>query len=110
MDQRDDLNQMCYVEPMEKLALREEGADARIVALKVTGMGCVNCGMRVRNGLLTLDGVVSADVDWERGLAFVDYVPAKMTVDTLIRAVAAAGNDGRHNYRAQIIERRRDND
>lgn len=110
MDQQNDLNPMCHVEPLEKLVLPEDGVDARIVGLKVTGMGCVNCGMRVRNGLLALEGVVSADVDWERGLAFVDYVPAKLTVDTLIRAVAAAGNDGRHNYRAQIIEQRRDNE
>ncbi len=80
-----------------------------------------NCANRVRNGLLGLDGVVSAAIDLERGLAFVDYVPARANLHDLILAVAAdassriwdstgimrddasQGNDGRHNYRAVVI-------
>lgn len=108
MDHQGDLGQNCHVEPVQKVANAQDSScddasDARIVGLEVSGMGCVNCGMRVRNGLLALDGVVSADVDWERGLAFVDYVPAKTNVDLILSAVAAAGNDGYHNYRAQVI-------
>ena len=77
--------------------------EARIAKLSVQGMGCMNCGARVRNGLLALDGVVSADVDWERGLALVDYVPARTNVEMLLHAVAAAGHDGYHTYHAQVI-------
>lgn len=103
MDHPTELRQECHVEPMEKLILADDGLDARIVGLSVTGMGCVNCGIRVRNGLLALDGVTSADVDWERGLAFVDYVPTKTSIDSICQAVVASGNDGRHNYRAQVL-------
>ncbi len=91
------------VEPEKKDASVDDLQDAHIVGLTVQGMGCVNCATRVRNSLLVLDGVVSADVDWERGLALVDYVPARTNVDTLLHAVATAGNDGHHNYSAQVI-------
>ena len=97
------MEEQCHVEPIQKVACADDLSDARIVALIVRGMGCVNCATRVRNSLLALDGVVSADVDWERELALVDYVPAKTNVDTLLQAVAVAGNDGHHNYYAQVI-------
>lgn len=93
----------CHVEPLEKYVNPEELREAHMAILAVWGMGCPNCAMRVRNGLVGLDGVVSADIDLERGLAFVDYLPAKTDLHALILAVAAAGNDGRHNYRASII-------
>ena len=97
------MEEQCHVEPIQKDTSVDDLQEARIVGLTVQGMGCVNCATRVRNSLLALDGVVSADVDWERGLALVDYVPAKTNVDTLLHAVAAAGNDGHHNYYAQAI-------
>lgn len=103
MNHQGDLGQDCHIEPVQQVTSDEDLTDARIVALAVSGMGCVNCGTRVRNGLLALDGVVSADIDWERGLAFVDYVPALTTVDAILRAVAAAGHDGYHNYCARVI-------
>lgn len=93
----------CHVDPIEKEFSPNDLNDAVIVRLAVEGMGCVNCATRVRNSLLTVEGVVSADVDWQSGLAFVDYVPAKTNVATLVRAVAAAGNDGQHHYFAQLI-------
>ena len=97
------MEEQCHVEPIQKVASVDELSEAHIAALAVSGMGCVNCGTRIRNSLLALDGVVSADVDWERGLALVDYVPTRTTVDTLVRAVAAAGGDGYHSYQAQVI-------
>ena len=97
------MEEQCHVEPMQKETSIDDLQEAHIVGLAVQGMGCVNCATRVRNSLLALDGVVSADVDWERGLALVDYVPLKTNVDALLHAVAAAGNDGHHNYYAQVI-------
>jgi copper chaperone CopZ len=97
------MREQCQVEPIQKDASADDLNEPRIVGLTVQGMGCVNCATRVRNSLLALNGVVSADVDWERGLALVDYVPAKTNVDTILQAVAAAGNDGHHNYYAQVI-------
>jgi len=97
------MDENCHVEPIQKVANAEVLGEAHIAALAVSGMGCVNCGTRVRNSLLALDGVVSADVDWERGLALVDYVPAQTTIDALVNAVAAAGRDRHHDYHARVI-------
>ncbi len=103
MNHQRDRGQDCHVVPVQEVTSDQDLTDARIVALSVSGMGCINCGTRVRNGLLALDGVVSADVDWERGLAIVDYVPGQTDVDAILRAVAGAGNDGYHRYSAKVI-------
>ncbi len=97
------MDRNCHVEPTQKVVNVEDLSEARILVLEVFGMGCINCGTRVRNGLLALEGVVSADVDWEQGLAYVDYVPAKTNVDAILSAVAGAAKDGRHNYHAEVV-------
>ncbi len=94
-----------HLEPVPQVVNADDLAEARMVGLTVTGMGCVNCGTRVRNSLVALEGVVSAVVDWERGLALVDYVPHKTGIAAILDAVAAAGNDGHHHYRAQVISK-----
>ena len=92
----------CHVEPVRKHVTAEEINEAQMATLAVEGMGCVNCATRVRNGLLGLDGVVSANIDLANGLAFVDYIPARTNPDALIQAVAAAGHHGHHHFRALI--------
>jgi copper chaperone CopZ len=61
--------------------------------------------MRVRNGLLGLEGVFAAEVELDQGLAAAAYDPEQVTAEDLIQAVTRAGNDGRHNYFAQLIRR-----
>jgi copper chaperone CopZ len=97
------MEEQCHVEPITKTVCADDLNEARIMRLSVQGMGCISCATRVRNRLLAMDGVVSADVDWERGLALVDYVPAKTSVDALVLAVTAAVNDGHHSYQAKVI-------
>ncbi len=97
------MHQDIFVEPLKKSVNEEEANEAEMAFLAIMGMGCPNCVTRVRNSLLHLNGVVSADVDLERGLAFVDYVPAKTSTQALVLAVSEAGNDNRHNYRAVVI-------
>ena len=97
------MNSECHVEPIEKNISPETAAAARSATLAVWGMGCINCANRVRNSLLGLDGVVSTGIDLQRGLAYVDYLPTQVGLHDLILAVAAAGNDGRHEYRAVPI-------
>jgi len=98
------MNDQCHAEPISQAAFVDEPTDARIIKLMVSGMGCVNCATRVRNHLLRLDGVVSADVDWQSGLTFVDYVPAQTTPDKIVNAVAQAGDGERHRYAAHIFK------
>lgn len=93
----------CHVEPVEKPLDRAALATAIIAYLAIRGMGCPRCAMRVRNGLLSLDGVLLADVFLENGMAAVAYNPEQVFPNDLVRAVAAAGNDSRHYYQAQVM-------
>jgi len=93
----------CHVEPLEK-PLDEAALDkARAVYLAVWGMGCPHCAMRVRNGLLSLEHVLFADVSLEKGLAIAAYDPERVSSDDLMMAVAMADNDGRHKYRVRVV-------
>lgn len=93
----------CHVEPLEKPVDFEALASATAAYLAVAGMGCPRCAMRVRNGLLSLAEVLFATVILERGLAIAVYDPEEITTEELEMAVALAGNDGRHSYRARVI-------
>lgn len=93
----------CHVEPVEKSIDRAAIEKAQAVYLAVWGMGCANCAMRVRNSLLNTDGVLLAEIQLEQGVAAVAFDDERVTPEALIEAVAAAGNDGRHHYQAQLI-------
>jgi copper chaperone CopZ len=94
----------CHVDPVEKTLDHQALDEAMAAYLQVAGMGCPNCAMRVRNGLLGLEGVIAADVALEQGLAAAAYDPERVTAEDLIQAVAGAGNDGRHHYFARLIK------
>ena len=93
----------CHVEPIEKLVDQSALETAQATFLTVTGMGCPRCATRVRNGLLTLDGVLLAEVQLENGIAAAAYDPERVTPEALTQAVTGAGNDGRHHYRADVL-------
>ncbi len=93
----------CYVDPLEKPLDTEALSKAMVAYLAVGGMGCPRCAMRVRNGLLGLDGVLLVEVQLERGVAAAAYDQNKVNINDLLWAVAESGNDGRHNYSAQFI-------
>lgn len=93
----------CHVEPIEKPLDQEALASATAAYLAVAGMGCPRCATRVRNGLLRLAEVLFATVILEQGLAIAVYNPEEITTEELEMAVALAGNDGRHRYRARMI-------
>lgn len=93
----------CHVDVIHKapsIEEREEQAEAKFT---VSGMGCPNCVRRVRNSLLGVYGVLSADIDLESGRADVVFNPRLTGELELRQAVAAAGGDGRHEYRAHLI-------
>lgn len=94
------MDETCHVEPMQKIVTVEEQQATALILLGVRGMGCPNCAARVRNGLLELKGVTEADVDHLTGTAHVEFNPNLVTIPALFEAVAGAGNDGRHRYRA----------
>lgn len=94
----------CHVEPIQKVITTEEQSHVETIRLVVWGMGCSNCASRVRNSLLSLNGVVYADVDHANGTARVAFNPELASIDALIRAVGHAGNDGRHEYGATLLK------
>lgn len=99
MNERDN----CHVKPLEKPLDQVALATAEAAYLAVQGMGCSRCAMRVRNGLLSLEDVLVVEVLLEQGIAIVAYNPERVTTDNLVKAVAAAGSDGRHHYRARVV-------
>ncbi|GER78839.1 MAG: heavy-metal-associated domain-containing protein [Chloroflexi bacterium] len=98
------MDENCYIEPIYKNAVsNEELRKADSALLAIWGMGCPNCATRVRNSLLSLEGVYGVDVYLNMAMAEVSYDGRKITAQGLVEAVARAGNDGRHEYRAQLI-------
>ena len=97
------MDENCHVEPLHKTATAEEQQTTTAALLAVEGMGCLNCAARVRNSLLSLTGVVEAQVVLDLALADVIYNPNLTGIPALVNAVAQAGGDGRHEYRARLI-------
>lgn len=97
------MDEGCHVEQLDKSPSSEERRVIATAVLGVEGMGCPNCANRVRNSLLKVYGVVSAEVTLDPGKAEVVFNPRLVGADHLMHAVAAAGGDGRHEYRAHPI-------
>jgi Cu+-exporting ATPase len=94
----------CSVVVMEKPVDQRALQGSAVAVLRVTGMGCGNCANRVRNGLLGVEGVLAARVDLGDGLVRVNFAPDITELQHLLEAVADAGNDGHHQYRASLVE------
>ncbi len=100
---RRQMDEECRVYSIHKAPSVEERQEQVTVDLTVQGMGCPNCVNRVRNSLLMVYGVVTVEIALEGGATRVMFNPRLATPQDLIDAVAAAGRDGRHNYRAYAI-------
>jgi copper chaperone len=97
------MDEHCYVEPHYKdMPSVAELQDARQVTLAIFGMGCPNCANRIHNQLISLEGVYGVDVYLHMALAIVIFDKNKISPDRLIAAVTEAGNDGQHEYRAEL--------
>jgi copper chaperone CopZ len=71
--------------------------------LSIWGMDCQQCARLIRQKLLSLDGVLLAEVYLEKRLASAAYDPQRVTPTDLVCAVDRAANDGRHEYAAELI-------
>jgi len=93
----------CQVHPIQEIASDEELQTLETILLAVEGMGCASCGARVRNNLLALHGVVEANIQLASGMGDVTFNPRLAGLLEMIEAVAEAGADGQHTYRAQVV-------
>lgn len=62
-----------------------------ITTLKIQGMTCNHCVMRVTKALKSVAGVQDAKVDLQKGEAVVTYDDSKVTLEKLSFAVVEAG-------------------
>lgn len=97
------MDENCYVEPVNKATPAEQLQEADIALLAIKGMGCQNCATRVRNSLLSLEGVYDVEIYLNMGMAEVSYNGQQVSSRMLVDAVSQAGNDGRHRYLAQLV-------
>jgi len=97
------MDENCHVEPINKTASADQIRKADSALLAVSGMGCENCATRVHNSLLSLEGVYEADVYLNMAMAEVSFDSRKVSATMLVEAVSRAGNDGRHEYRAELV-------
>ena len=93
----------CHVEPIRKTALDHVIQNANRILLSISGLGCQTCAARVRNSLVSLDGVHDAEVLLNMRMAEIYFDEKKVSAAELIQAVAGAGNDDRHRYLAEVI-------
>ena len=92
----------CCVRPIEP----KSAPHGRVTAgtrLVIAGMGCPNCAMRVRNALLSVDGVADAHVNLVPSVCRVLYDAERVTAEQLIAAVAGAGQGTHHEYCARAM-------
>ncbi len=91
----------CHVEPFEKPVDNAALSNATVAYLEVSGIGCERCATRVANSLLRTEGVLACT--FYENIVAVAYDQQTRTMDNLIEAIAAAGNDGRHIYKAVFL-------
>lgn len=93
----------CYVAPVHKETDPQRIRGRAFARLALSGLGCPNCAARVRNALLSLDGVIEADVTLAPQQATVTFDPTQADPDQLTAAVHWAGIASRHRYRSVIV-------
>ena len=93
----------CQVTALERPVSPQQLAQAETVVLLVRGMGWPACALRVRNGLLQIDGVVAAEVVLSHGLAKVWYDTAALQPESLAARLPAMADDARHHYTAHVL-------
>ena len=92
--------------PMVALSQEHKSATASLqvtqCALKVSGMTCGGCAGMVEKGLLKVEGVKTAKVDFKTGEAQVGFDKTKTTPEKIVAAFNQA-NDGFRVQQAKAV-------
>lgn len=91
----------CQVQQIEPKKAPRGRVNASI-RLVIAGMGCPNCARRVRNALVSEEGVGDATVKLIPPVSHVLYDADRVTKERLIAAVGRAGVGTHHQYRASL--------
>lgn len=93
----------CHVDLIHKPFDEKDCSEITEASLLISGMGCPNCAIRVRNALIQLDGVNWVNIDLASGKAQVAFDATKISAEQFMPAVASADLQGRHHYQANLI-------
>jgi copper chaperone CopZ len=78
---------------------QETPANAETVAIKVESAKCEACVDTITDALQGVEGVHKAEVDLEKKLATVHFIPAKVDLQKLETAIVNAGYDANDKKR-----------
>jgi copper chaperone CopZ len=92
-----------HLEAVSKPADAQALAGGSAITLLVEGMGCQICALRVRNALLSVEGVLTVSIALEQGLARLQVDAARFEAEPLAAALSAA-NEGHHRYTARVLQ------
>ena len=67
----------------------------RKITLQITGMSCAHCVNKIETALQDSRGVVSAKVNFKKGIARVKYDESAQTLDNLTAAVKDVGYEAK---------------
>jgi copper chaperone CopZ len=87
-------------EPSKRATYETAKLQVTQCALKVSGMVCGGCAEMVKQGLLKVEGVKAAKVDYKSGGVQVSYDPKKTTP----AKIAAAFNQASQGFRAELLK------
>ncbi len=59
--------------------------------IKISGMHCSSCSMRIDGDLEELEGVKTSQTNFAKGLSEIEYEETKVSVDQLKRVIETAG-------------------
>ena len=91
------------LDPVQKDLPFEERQVLSFAQFHVSGMGCAGCESLIRNRLLALPGVVSAEANRLRGWTEVVYNPETVDHSALLQVINLAGGDNPQKYHAHLI-------
>lgn len=61
------------------------------IELRIEGMHCTGCSARLQKVLSNLDGVSSAEVSFEKGMANIEFNKEIITLDEIKNAIVDSG-------------------
>ena len=68
-----------------------ETAKTQNATLKIGGMTCINCQIKIEKQLLKIDGIVKVKVDWEKSIAEMEFNKDLVSLEKIISEIEILG-------------------
>jgi copper chaperone CopZ len=79
--------------------------DVKSATISVKSMGCDNCAYIVKKAIFELEGIRDVDIDLEKKLVTVEYLPKNTNLQSIEIAITRAGYDANDRPRDSIAFR-----